>query len=259
MDNPNLQPKKSHVGLIAGIIAFIVLICAVIIFYVWDPAELFCKKPQKTCKKPGDCCGEDSKCIEKKCCLDLGNTCKNSTECCNKNICDDKDKKCVKPPLSPTPGPSGPSGPTPPTPKECVGNPMGTFCEDEPETRKCWPHCPDPSQWGKPAVYNCGNKYDKTSGKQCKYGWGKNYRIGGESEAFGCLSGDSCKVLTPTPPPPGPSPPSVKTEWNCGTCPYGTAKCPVGCEQEIIDGCSIFGNKYKCTCPSIIDKNSCIG
>ena len=118
MDNPNLQPKKSHAGMIAVIIVFIVLICAVIIFYVWDPAELFCKKPQKTCKKPGDCCGEDSKCYGSKCCLELNNSCSNSSDCCNKNICDDKDKKCVKPPLSP-PGPSPSPGPSPtpsPTP-----------------------------------------------------------------------------------------------------------------------------------------------
>ena len=54
------------------------------------------------------------------------------------------------------------------------------------------------------------------------------------------------------------SPPPVKTEWNCGTCPYSTAKCPAECEQEIIDGCSIHGNKYKCSCPSIINKNFCI-
>jgi len=116
MNNPNLQPKKSHGGLIAGFIVFIVLICALIIFYVWDPLELFCKKPQKTCKKPGDCCGEDSKCYGSKCCLELNNSCSDSLDCCNKNICDDKDKKCVKPPLSPTPSPTPPSGTPTPSP-----------------------------------------------------------------------------------------------------------------------------------------------
>ena len=148
-------------GLIIFGVIFFIIIVAIIIIVIVDPFDWRCQKKTESCKDVEDCCGKELKCI---------------------------DKKCSKP--EPTPEP-----PTPPTPKECVGDPIGTFCEDEPETRKCWPHCPDPSQWGKPAVYNCGNKYDKTSGKQCKYGWGKNYRIGGDSESFGCLSGDSCKVL----------------------------------------------------------------
>ena len=45
-------------------------------------------------------------------------------------------------------------------------------------------------------VKHCGIRYDKTSGKQCKYGYGYNYREGGTG--FGCLSGDSCKVLPRT-------------------------------------------------------------
>ena len=45
-------------------------------------------------------------------------------------------------------------------------------------------------------VKHCVGSYDKTSGKQCKYGWGNNYRLGGTG--FGCLSGDSCKVLPRT-------------------------------------------------------------
>jgi hypothetical protein len=129
MDNPKIQPKKSYKGVILVIVAFIVLICAVIIFYVWDPIELFCKKPQKTCKKPGDCCGEDSKCYGSKCCLELNNSCSNSSDCCNKNICDDKDKKCVKPPLSPPGpggGPPGPGGGPPSTTTPNTGDGCGT-------------------------------------------------------------------------------------------------------------------------------------
>ena len=105
-------------GVVIVIIIIILLLC-VIGFIVWDPGKWFCTKPQEDCEKRGDCCGKKSRCIAKKCCLDLGNTCKNSTECCNKNICDDKDKKCVKPTPTPsptpTPGPAGPAGPAGPS------------------------------------------------------------------------------------------------------------------------------------------------
>ena len=106
MNNSNIPEKgESHVVAITiGIFIFLLIIVSVILIF-WDPFNWRCKSPKETCEKEKDCCGGTSKCIEKKCCLDLGNTCKNSTECCNKNICDDKDKKCVKPPLSPTPGP----------------------------------------------------------------------------------------------------------------------------------------------------------
>jgi len=49
-------------------------------------------------------------------------------------------------------------------------------------------------------VKHCVGSYDTTTGKQCVYGWGYNYREGGT--AFGCLSGNSCKhTPAPTPAP----------------------------------------------------------
>jgi len=111
-------------------------------------------------------------------------------------------KPTPKPRPKPTPKPRPKPTPKPPVPtrapvKECVGKPLGTFCEDEASTKECWPFCPDATETDTNAVKNCVGTYDKTSGKECVYGWGYNYRRGGES--FGCLSGASCKhtVLPP--------------------------------------------------------------
>ena len=77
--------------------------------------------------------------------------------------------------------------------QECLGQPMGTFCEDEALTKKCWPDCPSPDRpitIGGDVVASCVGKYDATSGKQCVYELGKNYRRNGTG--FGCRSGDNC-------------------------------------------------------------------
>ena len=132
-----------------------------------------------------------------------------------------------------------PEPPPPPAPvKECVGEPLGTFCEDDAWTKDCWPRCPNPTLFPEEdVVKHCVGSYDKTSGKQCKYGWGYNYREGGTG--FGCLSGDSCKHTV--------LPPGQPTPAEASFCELDNDKQAQLCLQQDIYSCTKYGEGCKWT------------
>ena len=144
-----------------------------------------------------------------------------------------------KPPPPPTPAPLPVPTPAPPPPpvKECVGVPLGTFCEDQSSTKECWPRCPNATETDTNAVKYCVGTYDKTSGKQCKYGWGYNYREGGTG--FGCLSGDSCKHTV--------LPPGQPTPAEASFCELDNDKQAQLCLQQDIYSCTKYGEGCKWT------------
>ena len=126
----------------------------------------------------------------------------------------------------------------PPAPvKECVGVPLGTFCEDQSSTKECWPRCPNATETDTNAVKYCVGTYDKTSGKQCVYGWGYNYREGGTG--FGCLSGDSCKHTV--------LPPGQPTPAEASFCELDNDKQAQLCLQQDIYSCTKYGEGCKWT------------
>jgi len=183
-------------------------------------------------------------------------------------------KNLPEPPPKPTPPPKPPPSPPPGGKPKCVGMEAGTFCEDEAATAECWPNCPDATKWWEAAVNNCINKYDKTSGKQCVYGWGYNYRKDGT--AFGCLSGNSCSRGDETFCDKNPRDrlevcESTTTREACST--VGAGNCKWTALEAITGNKALTGDKPKCMlkcdacdsvkvpggCPSVQQDENCSG
>ena len=274
---------QSHTGrniaIFMGVIIFILVIVVSVLYFTntWP----FCSDISKKCKEDDDCCKENTKCTNKKCCGDLKYDCTKDTECCSALKCignkctagkkytcgnnfdktckDDEELKsdsttcsneeCTVSECCKSKSPPG---------SNCKAhkqiddqfygkcNYMTNFPDDNPDN--CSAYYEEDSDGKK---YNCTNNGKEGSNTLC------NRIVDSEKPGENCCERKDTSCNVQYTPPPVPSTKKDKT-WTCGTCPYSTGECPSSCDKEIIDGCSMHGNKYKCYCPENITENLCI-